>query len=434
MARREALMTPTKRCFVISPIGAEGSEIREHADDVFEYIIKPATRAFGIKPVRSDHMSKTGRITDQMFREILHADLCIAVLTGYNANVFYELAVAQAAARPTILLIEKGQPLPFDIKDLRAIEYALQPISEVVKKKTYAKLVKNQIASISEGGWTATGLFEEFDFPPLRDEKQLRHMIRTAAPKPLEQGEDKRYRVPGKPEQEIVVLTGDVKDLRYMPDIKVDVVVSLENTFLQLARYFDASISGSISGTLRYMDAETLDGSVLDDPLTHNLHQRLQEKKLSLPVRPGTVIATPTTQLNERYGIQYVFHVAAMNGSEGDGYRTNGDVLDDCIRNAFNRFARLAELKPEAGLETILFPMLGAATTSLEAFDIARLLLEQTVRKMKTNPACRTTYLLAWLESHRYAVQSAAEKMGLEEVQVEDVPTDKPRLTLQKAG
>ena len=34
-------MTP-KKCFVISPIGPPDSEIREHADDVFEYIIKPA--------------------------------------------------------------------------------------------------------------------------------------------------------------------------------------------------------------------------------------------------------------------------------------------------------------------------------------------------------------------------------------------------------
>ncbi len=43
-----------------------------------------------------------------MFKSILHGDLCVAVLTGYNPNVFYELAIAQAAACPTIILIEKG--------------------------------------------------------------------------------------------------------------------------------------------------------------------------------------------------------------------------------------------------------------------------------------------------------------------------------------
>jgi hypothetical protein len=30
------------RAFVISPIGAESSKVREHADDVFDFIIKPA--------------------------------------------------------------------------------------------------------------------------------------------------------------------------------------------------------------------------------------------------------------------------------------------------------------------------------------------------------------------------------------------------------
>jgi hypothetical protein len=36
-----------RRCFVISPIGMEGSQEREHADDVFDYIIKPALEAAG---------------------------------------------------------------------------------------------------------------------------------------------------------------------------------------------------------------------------------------------------------------------------------------------------------------------------------------------------------------------------------------------------
>jgi hypothetical protein len=52
-----------KRCFVISPIGAEGSTIREHADDVFDYIIKPAMEKCGIQAFRSDHLQEPGRIT-----------------------------------------------------------------------------------------------------------------------------------------------------------------------------------------------------------------------------------------------------------------------------------------------------------------------------------------------------------------------------------
>ncbi len=82
-------------------------------------------------------MAESGTITDQMFREIVNADVCVALLTGFNPNVFYELAVAQAAARPLVILIEKGQSLPFDVKDLRCIEYETVSMSRMVHG-TYA--------------------------------------------------------------------------------------------------------------------------------------------------------------------------------------------------------------------------------------------------------------------------------------------------------
>ena len=51
----------------------------------------------------------------------------IALLTGYNPNVFYELAVAQCAGRPVIVMAEKGLELPFDIHDLRCVYYDFSP-------------------------------------------------------------------------------------------------------------------------------------------------------------------------------------------------------------------------------------------------------------------------------------------------------------------
>ena len=84
-----------KTCFVISPIGNEASEVREHADDVFEYIIKPATERSGFRALRGDHESKPGVITEQMYDSILGDDLIVAVLTYFNPNVFYEIAIAE---------------------------------------------------------------------------------------------------------------------------------------------------------------------------------------------------------------------------------------------------------------------------------------------------------------------------------------------------
>jgi hypothetical protein len=96
------------KCFVISPIGQPGSAAREHADDVYECIIRPALKEAEVDGQRADHVKDVGRITRQMYDEILTSDFCIAVLHGFNPNVFYELAVAHSAGIPVILLSEKG--------------------------------------------------------------------------------------------------------------------------------------------------------------------------------------------------------------------------------------------------------------------------------------------------------------------------------------
>ena len=91
---------PRRRCFVISPIGAYGSDTRNHMDTVFHCIVEPAL-ADRYEVVRGDHIARPGRITEQFVEDIIENDLIICVLTGNNPNVYYELAIAESAARPT---------------------------------------------------------------------------------------------------------------------------------------------------------------------------------------------------------------------------------------------------------------------------------------------------------------------------------------------
>jgi hypothetical protein len=137
---------------VISPIGAENSEIRRHADVVFSCIIEPACHidedlgGSEYEAERGDHKTAPGKITDQIYEDILGADLIIAVLTGANPNVYYELAIAQSAAKPVILLMEKGFDAPFDIKDQRIIYYDFDP--QRIFHKTYVKQLRAAIVSL----------------------------------------------------------------------------------------------------------------------------------------------------------------------------------------------------------------------------------------------------------------------------------------------
>ena len=54
-----------------------------------------------------------------MHDRILNDDLCIALLTGRNPNVYYELAIAQAASRPVIMLLQREETAPFDVRDFQ---------------------------------------------------------------------------------------------------------------------------------------------------------------------------------------------------------------------------------------------------------------------------------------------------------------------------
>lgn len=139
-----------KKCFVISPIGPDGSETRKHADTVFECIILPACsppdHSGHYIAERGDHKAAPGKITDQIYEDILGSDLIIVVLTESNPNVYYELAIAQSAAKPVILLLEKGYDAPFDIKDQRIIYYDFDP--QQIYHGTYVKQLRAAITAL----------------------------------------------------------------------------------------------------------------------------------------------------------------------------------------------------------------------------------------------------------------------------------------------
>lgn len=112
-----------RQCFVASPIGEEGSDTRRKADQVLKYIINAALIPMNFEVTRADKISEPGLITSQMVNRLLNDDLVVADLTDSNANVFYEVAIRQAAQRPIVMLIRKGQRIPFDLAGFRTIGY-----------------------------------------------------------------------------------------------------------------------------------------------------------------------------------------------------------------------------------------------------------------------------------------------------------------------
>lgn len=127
-----------KTCFIITPIGADNSEIRRKAEGLIEAVIDPVLKELEIGSSTPQGTYKSGSITKQIINAIIDSDLVIANLTGLNPNVMYELAIRHAKRKSVISLVEDGTLLPFDIKDERTIIYK-DDMSYVPKTRTLLK-------------------------------------------------------------------------------------------------------------------------------------------------------------------------------------------------------------------------------------------------------------------------------------------------------
>lgn len=139
-------MEKEKKCFIVTPIGNENTEIRRMADGVISSVLKPILLESGYEAIDSRDISKSGSITNQVINHLLNDDLVIANLTGLNPNVMYELAVRHAAAKSLISICQEETNLPFDIRDERTIFYKndMKGVVDLMPK------LKNAIMSIND--------------------------------------------------------------------------------------------------------------------------------------------------------------------------------------------------------------------------------------------------------------------------------------------
>jgi hypothetical protein len=128
----EAQVAPEKKptCFVVCPIGDDGSEAREHSNYVLKFIITPVLGdTYDI--VRADNIHTPGKITSQIVNHLANAEMVIADLTWQNPNVMYELAVRHALKKPFVQMITKGHKIPFDVGEQRTIPFNLKDLQSV---------------------------------------------------------------------------------------------------------------------------------------------------------------------------------------------------------------------------------------------------------------------------------------------------------------
>ena len=118
-----------------------------------EQAIRIACLQANFAPIRGDDIFQPGPIIDQIFSQILKSDCVIAVLTGTNPNVYYEIGIAFGLGKPVIFLHteEDINNLPFDVKHQRVILYKSNDTNETIRQiqKQLEFISKNYSGQIS---------------------------------------------------------------------------------------------------------------------------------------------------------------------------------------------------------------------------------------------------------------------------------------------
>jgi hypothetical protein len=144
------MVTPgsAKSCFVISPLGERGSDVRKRADALLAKLIRPAVEPLNYKVVRPE-IPGVMDIMPEVIRHILEDDLVIADLTGGNPNVFFELAIRHIRGKALIQLINKGGEIPFDLKGTNVIEVNLDDQDDVISVQA---LIRDNVHEMEANG------------------------------------------------------------------------------------------------------------------------------------------------------------------------------------------------------------------------------------------------------------------------------------------
>lgn len=105
--------------FVIMPFGLV-------FDQIYENLFVPMLVRAGYRVRRADTLLNQRAIMRDVIEGIAEADLVFADLTGGNANVFYELGIAHALKKRTVLVAQRRDDIPFDLRGYKNHVYRVE--------------------------------------------------------------------------------------------------------------------------------------------------------------------------------------------------------------------------------------------------------------------------------------------------------------------
>lgn len=127
-------------CFVLMPFDEEFNPIYLN---IIKPIVESSEKRLNCK--RADELFGSRPIIDDIWNYIKKARILIAELTGKNANVFYELGLAHAMQKNVILITQRLEDVPFDLRHYRCLVYENSIVGAANLKTTLKTTLKEEL-------------------------------------------------------------------------------------------------------------------------------------------------------------------------------------------------------------------------------------------------------------------------------------------------
>lgn len=128
----------TPEVFVLMPFS---DDLRPIYDDHIKLI---ATQSNLTVARADDDFFAPHAIISDIWDAIYNSKIIIADCTGRNPNVFYEIGIAHTIGRPTILISQMIDDVPFDLRHLRCIVYEYNPRGMVKFNETLRRTLETE--------------------------------------------------------------------------------------------------------------------------------------------------------------------------------------------------------------------------------------------------------------------------------------------------
>jgi O-acetyl-ADP-ribose deacetylase (regulator of RNase III) len=203
------------------------------------------------------------------------------------------------------------------------------------------------------------------------------------------------------------LIAGDITNVKV-----ADIWVSSENTNMEMARFFDRSVSAAI----RYYGAKKDDGGrvIVERDKAGNITfdgdiiaEELKKKKgPDFYIDAASVFVTSSGQLAKTNNVKLIFHVAAVHGTPKEGYHPVPN-LHECVKNVLNKAESLS-------YKSLLLPLLATGTAKGELEPISNLLITTAVAELESNAhrTLDTVYFLAWSDIDRDVCKQVFAGLG----------------------